>query len=139
MGEIDNSLLKYLTIGVPKEVYPGEKRVSIVPKLIPKLLAVGFDVIVEQGAGNNAGYHDSEYIKVGARVVSYQELYEKTDILIKIRPPQLDPIRNYHESQMYTEIKFLISYIYPRTNTDLIERLTKFKQITVIACDCVPR
>lgn len=131
--------MKYLTIGIPKEVFPGEKRVSIVPKIIPKLLAVGFDVVVEEGAGIDAGFSDYDYIRSGAKVVSYQELYEKTDILIKIRPPQIDPIRNYHETQMYSEIKFLISYIYPRTNTDLIERLTKLKQITVIGCDCVPR
>ena len=141
---INNNLIKidsikYLRIGVPKEIFPNEKRVSIVPKTVLMLMNIGFDVFLESGAGISAGYSDTDYANYGATIVNAKELYEKTDILVKIRPPQFNSINNIHESQLYSNIKFLISHIYPRTNTELIEKLVKNRQITVIANDCVPR
>jgi NAD(P) transhydrogenase subunit alpha len=133
------NVIKYLTIGVPKEIFPSEKRVSLVPNTVSKLLNLGFDVVIETGAGEDAGYSDFEYSSIGAKIVHYKEVYEKADILIKIRPPQIDNKRNTHEINMYNNIKFLICYVYPRTNPDLITRLNKHKQMIVIACDCVPR
>jgi NAD/NADP transhydrogenase alpha subunit len=56
-------------VGVPKEIYPGERRVALIPTVVPNLAKAGFEVIVEAGAGLAAGYPDSQYSEKGARVV----------------------------------------------------------------------
>lgn len=124
---------------MPKEIFPKEGRVSLIPKTAAKLLNLGFDVLVESMAGVLSGFTDEDYIESGATIVNKYELYDKTDILIKIHPPQFDVKNNCNEVQLYSKIKFLFSYIYPMTNIDLVKKLVMNKQLTVIACDCVPR
>ena len=55
-------------IGVPKEVFPGEKRVATVPEVVPKLAKLGFSVIVESGAGDAANCADETYVAAGAEI-----------------------------------------------------------------------
>ena len=55
-------------IGVPKEVFPGEKRVATVPDAVTKLVKLGFAVVVEQGAGDLADLSDAAYIEAGATI-----------------------------------------------------------------------
>ncbi|MGZ6989422.1 MAG: Re/Si-specific NAD(P)(+) transhydrogenase subunit alpha, partial [Thermoanaerobaculia bacterium] len=56
-------------IGVPKETFPGEKRVATVPEVVPKLVKLGFSVIVQSGAGEAASIGDEAYAAAGARIV----------------------------------------------------------------------
>jgi len=57
-------------IGVPKETYPGERRVALVPMVLPVLTKAGFEVVIEGSAGLQAGYPDAQYIDKGAQIVS---------------------------------------------------------------------
>jgi len=57
-------------IGVPKEIYPGERRVALVPMVVPTLTKAGFEVHVQAGAGIEAGYPDAQYSEKGAKVIS---------------------------------------------------------------------
>ena len=59
-----------MIVGVPRETYPGERRVALVPTVIPSLLRAGFEVLVQAGAGRNAGYPDADYSTRGARIVA---------------------------------------------------------------------
>ena len=59
-----------MIVGVPKEIYPNERRVALVPGVIPNLKKTGLDVVVEAGAGTKAGYPDSEYTEKGARLIA---------------------------------------------------------------------
>src|SRR5437764_12143449 len=77
-----------LLIGVPREVYPGEKRVATVPDVVDKLMKHGFRVAVEAGAGEGAQIDDDAYRAAGAEVVSDRAaLWRDADIVFKVRAP----------------------------------------------------
>ena len=59
-----------MILGVPRESYPGERRVAIVPAATPALVKAGFEVLVEAGAGLEAGYPDRDYTEKGAKLAS---------------------------------------------------------------------
>lgn len=74
MSEYKKNYVK--TIGVPKEVQELEKRVSLVPSTVKYLVKKKFRVLVENGAGNDAGISDEDYINAGADIVSTNEVWE---------------------------------------------------------------
>ena len=69
-------------IGVPKEIFPGEKRVATVPEVVQKLAKLGFSVIVQSGAGDAANFDDEAYRAAGAAVVpTASDLWSRSDIV----------------------------------------------------------
>lgn len=74
-----------LTIGVPREIQFNEKRVGLTPDAAKSLIKSGFNIIVEDGAGSNAQFKDSDYVEVGAQIKPLQELYKNSDIIIKVK------------------------------------------------------
>ena len=76
-----------LTIGVMKETYPGENRVSLSPDAVALLTKEGLHVIVQSGAGEMAAFSDSTYVDAGAIVVKGDAMFAQADIIAKIRPP----------------------------------------------------
>src|SRR5437879_3536847 len=76
---------KFVIIGVPKESYPGERRVALVPLVIPNLMKVGHSVVVEAGAGIAAGYPDAPYVEKGARIASSRaEVFAQADLIVQV-------------------------------------------------------
>jgi NAD(P) transhydrogenase subunit alpha len=80
-----------MNIGVPKETWPGEQRVSIIPTTVASLKKTGLHVSVEQGAGNAAGFHDDEYEKNGATITSRDEIFQSSDVILQVRAMPVDP------------------------------------------------
>ena len=77
-----------LTIGVPREVFAGEKRVATVPDVVEKLIKLGFKVAVESGAGDAANFSNDVYRSAGAEIVeSAANLWATSDIVFKVRAP----------------------------------------------------
>ena len=75
-----------MTIGVPKETYPGERRVALVPLSLPALIKAGHEVLIEAGAGEAAGFADSEFTEKGARIVSSRaELFGAAEAIFQVR------------------------------------------------------
>jgi NAD(P) transhydrogenase subunit alpha len=73
-----------MIVGVPREGYPGERRVALVPAMLPNLKKAGLDVLVQAGAGQAAGYRDAEYVEKGARLVaSREEVFATADIIVQ--------------------------------------------------------
>lgn len=73
-----------MIVGVPKEIYPGDRRVALVPAVIPSLKKSGMDVVIEAAAGIGAGYPDAEYVEKGARAVrSRAEVFQTADIIVQ--------------------------------------------------------
>jgi proton-translocating NAD(P)+ transhydrogenase subunit alpha len=119
-----------MKIGVPKEMGVGEKRVSIVPESVSKL---GVEVIVETGAGSQAGYDDSSYMAAGCKIAAdAQSLYAGSELVAKIAPP------TPKESSMFMQGSTLISYLYPLNNVESLKQLAS-KGITAFALDLMPR
>src|SRR6185295_9407977 len=76
---------RFMIVGVPKESYPGERRVALVPGVLPNLAKAGMQVVVEAGAGASAGYPDSEYAEKGAKVVSSRaEVFSGSEIVAQV-------------------------------------------------------
>jgi len=74
-----------MVIGVPKESFPGERRVALVPAVVPSLAKAGFEVAVEARAGLSAGYPDAEYTAKGAKIVTDRsEIFRQADIVVQI-------------------------------------------------------
>jgi len=122
-----------LLIGVPKETFPGEKRVATVPEVVEKLIKLGFRVAVESNAGEAANFGDDTYRDAGAEVVpTAAELWAKSDIVFKVRPP------NPGEVALMREGGMLVDFIWPAQNPELMQQLAS-KKATVLAIDSLPR
>lgn len=120
-------------IGIPREVFPGEKRVATVPEVVGKLIKLGFSVAVEAGAGDAANMSDDAYRDAGATVVpDAAQLWATSDIVFKVRGPTVDEVALMREGGT------LISFIWPAQNPELMQQLAA-KQATVLAIDALPR
>lgn len=73
-----------MKLGVPKESFPGENRVAIVPAVVPQLVQLGFEVLVEHGAGTDAGFLDEHYVAKGAQLADRAACIE-ADIVVHVR------------------------------------------------------
>ncbi|MBE9221084.1 Re/Si-specific NAD(P)(+) transhydrogenase subunit alpha [Cyanobacterium stanieri LEGE 03274] len=130
--EVENKKTS-LKIAIPREIYPNECRVSATPDTVQKLQKLGFEVLVETGAGERANFDDRLYTSVGCKIIENREqLWQEGDIILKVRPPEAQ------EVELLTEDKTLISFIYPAQNPDLLAQLAQ-KKATVFAMDAVPR
>ncbi len=122
-----------LTIGVPREVYAGEKRVATVPDVVEKLIKLGFTLLVESGAGELANFSDETYRAAGASIESdTAALWAKSDIIFKVRGP------NEQEVELLRTGGTLVSFLWPAQNPELLKKLAA-KKATVLAMDSVPR
>ncbi len=120
-------------IGVPREVFPGEKRVATVPEVVPKLAKLGFSVIVQSGAGDAASIGDEAYAAAGAKVVpDAAAVWSGADIVFKVRAPTDEEVQSMRGGQI------LVSFIWPAQNPQLLQSLAA-RKVTVLAMDSVPR
>ena len=120
-------------IGIPRETFPGEKRVATVPDVVEKLIKLGFTVAVEAGAGEAANFSDDAYRAAGAEVVDgAAALWAGSDIVFKVRPPSPEEVGLMREGGT------LIDFIWPAQNPELMQQLAA-KNATVLAIDCLPR
>lgn len=127
------------TIGIPKEIHPGEKRVAATPQTILKLKKLGFNVLVESGAGSAINASDAEYIEAGAEITSdVRRLWNEVDIVVKVRPPEENESVGANEADLLREGGWLIGFIWPAQNREIVDRLAR-RKATVFAMDCIPR
>src|SRR5436190_3700520 len=80
-----------MRVGIPKESWPGETRVAVIPAAIPGLVKSGLEVAVESGAGTAAGFPDDSYRSQGAILVPRPELFRTSDIVLQVRATPADP------------------------------------------------
>ncbi|MDP5240765.1 Re/Si-specific NAD(P)(+) transhydrogenase subunit alpha [Uliginosibacterium sp. 31-16] len=122
-----------LLIGVPREVFSGEKRVATVPEVVEKLIKLGFRVTVETGAGDLANCSDDAYRAAGAEIAeNAAKLWSGADIIFKVRAPSDEEVALMREGCT------LISFIWPAQNPELMQKLAA-KKVTVLAIDALPR
>jgi NAD(P) transhydrogenase subunit alpha len=120
-------------IGVPRETFPGEKRVATVPEVVEKLIKLGFKVAVESGAGEAANFSDEAYRAAGAEIISgAAALWAASDIVFKVRPPSADEVKLMREGGA------LIGFVWPAQNPELMQQLAA-RKATVLAIDALPR
>jgi NAD(P) transhydrogenase subunit alpha len=122
-----------LIIGVPREVFAGEKRVATVPEVVVKLVKLGFAVMVERGAGDAANFDDEAYRAAGAQIApDAAALWAGSDIVFKVRAPLVE------ELPLIRKGTTLISFVWPAQNPELMQQLAE-REATVLAIDSLPR
>ncbi len=128
-----------MLIGIPKEIHPGEQRVAVTPNVTEQLKKLGFSVCIEKGAGAGANFSDEAYKEAGADIIpTAKALWKKSDLVLKVRGPEKDPVSGVEETELLSEKGNLISFIWPAQNEALLKELAK-KKATVLAMDSVPR
>jgi NAD(P) transhydrogenase subunit alpha len=119
-----------MIIGVPKERVAGERRVALVPELVAKLTKAGFEVRVETGAGESAGFPDSLYTEQGARLQA--DVLSESDVVLKVQTPTGPEIERCKEGAV------LIGFLQPYSPEVAIEKLAA-RRITAFAMELMPR
>ncbi len=128
-----------MKIGIPKEIHPDEKRVATTPEVAAELQKLGFTVAIESGAGVAANFADSAYAEAGVEVVSdTRELWAGSDIVMKVRGPEMHPTLNVDEQELLHEGQVLISFLWPAQNPALLDSLAT-RRVTALAMDSIPR
>jgi NAD(P) transhydrogenase len=123
-----------LTVGVPRERFPNERRVALTPANATLLRKKGFSkVLVEHGAGAQAQFLDEQYKAAGATVVTRDELFKDANILLKVRA-----LLQGEETGLLREDTTIISFLYPAQNKELVDALAA-KKVTAFAMDMIPR
>ncbi|MBF0297072.1 MAG: Re/Si-specific NAD(P)(+) transhydrogenase subunit alpha, partial [Magnetococcales bacterium] len=128
-----------MQIGIPREIYQGERRVAASPDSVKQFIKLGFTVAVESNAGQEANFSDEVYKEAGAEIVAdAKTLCATADILLKVRAPMVNPATKSHEADLLREGMTLISFIWPAQNKELMDKLAA-RKVTVMAMDSVPR
>ena len=130
-----------MLIGIPKEIMHGERRVSAIPETVAKLVKDGAEVWVEKNAGEGAFFHDNQYVQAGAKIVDdVAVIYEKADVILKVKEPQFNHEKNLHEVDMMHAGQVLITFIHPASpvNHDMVRAMAK-KAVVGLTLDGVPR
>ena len=122
-----------MIIGAPKEIAKGEKRVAMTPDSASQLQKLGYDCIIESGAGTDAGFSDATYEKSGVKVVkTASALWKTADVVVKVQGVSSKEQKYLHPGQT------VISFFWPAQNPDLMEKF-KAAKTNAIAMDMVPR
>ena len=128
-----------MKIGIPKEVHENERRVACTPEQAKHLSKLGHQVLLEHNAGLGAGFADSEYQAVGVVIIhDSRDLWAQAQLVCKVRPPEKNHQLKWHEADLLTAGKILISFFWPAQNQKLLKQIAA-RGATVLAMDAVPR
>ncbi|MGJ9494046.1 Re/Si-specific NAD(P)(+) transhydrogenase subunit alpha [Actinotignum sp. GS-2025a] len=120
-----------MLVGIPKSTRPGDPLVAGTPDTVAKLIALGYEVAVETGAGEASSYPDSQYESAGARLVSAQEAWA-ADIVLATDAPDISYLDRMSRGAT------LIARTNPAGSPELIEELSR-RGLTALALDAIPR
>jgi NAD(P) transhydrogenase subunit alpha len=118
-----------MRIGVPRETAAGERRVALVPEVVGKIVAAGFEVLVQRGAGEAASFPDAAYEEAGARLV---DDWADAEAVVKVQKPSDEEAGRLREGQV------LIGFLQPLTDPEGIERLAQ-RGVIAFAMESIPR
>src|SRR5690606_4606915 len=110
-------------LGTPEELRPGERRVAATPETTSRLITLGFEVLVQAGAGLGASFDDAAYRAAGATIVpDARALYASSDVVLKVQPPEHNAELGVHEADLLRVGGTLICFLWPAKNRELIDR-----------------
>ena len=128
-----------MIIGVTKESYPGERRVALVPSVVPNLVRAGFEVLVESGAGAEAGYPDAQYSERGARVLANRNaVFRRADIIVQVLCYGSNDITGEADLALLRREQVLIGFLRPLGSLAVMRQIAK-TGVTAFAEELMPR
>jgi NAD(P) transhydrogenase subunit alpha len=126
-------------IGVPKESYPGERRVALVPLVVPNLLKAGLEVVIETSAGVEAGYPDALYIEKGAKILPDRAaLFAKADIVVQVLCYGSNDVTGKADLPLMRRGQILIGFLRPLGSDEVIQQIAQ-TGVTSFSVELMPR
>jgi proton-translocating NAD(P)+ transhydrogenase subunit alpha len=128
-----------MIVGVPKEIYPNERRVALVPAVIPNLKKAGLDVVVEAGAGTRAGYPDADYAEKGARLASSRaEVFQTADIVVQFLCHGANDRNGAEDLTLMRQGQALVGFLRPLGTLKTLEDIAG-RGVTAFSVELMPR
>ena len=128
-----------MIIGVPKEIYPGERRVALVPAVLPTLIKAGFEVHVQAGAGFAAGYPDGQYAEKGAKIISERgAVFAEADIIVQLLGYGANDINGQADIPLFRRDQILIGFLRPFGLLDVVQQVAQ-TGVTAFTVELMPR
>ncbi len=127
-----------LNVGVPRETMPGERRVALIPRALDAIGKLGASVAVEQGAGVEAGFPDSQYAARGAKVTTRAEVFAQSDIILQVRALGANPDAGRADLPLLRSGQMVIGFGEPLTAAAEMSALAS-KGVSFLAMELVPR
>ncbi len=128
-----------MIVGVPKESYPGERRVALVPAVVPLLAKAGLEVVVESGAGQQAGYPDSLYTEKGAKVLPDRAaVFSTADIIVQVLCYGANDINGKADIPLLRRDQILVGFLRPLGTAEVLQQVAA-AGVTSFAVELMPR
>jgi len=128
-----------MIVGILKETFQDERRVSITPAVVPSILNAGLQILFEKGAGEPAGFTDREYEEKGAKIISERKtIFSSSGILLFVRGPGANPEFRKEEFEMLRKNQVLAGFLEPFYAPQTIKELAK-REVIAFAMELIPR
>ncbi|MBI1872635.1 MAG: NAD(P)(+) transhydrogenase (Re/Si-specific) subunit alpha, partial [Acidobacteria bacterium] len=128
-----------MIIGVPKETFPGERRVALIPAVVPTLAKAHLQVVLEREAGREAGFPDAEYEQKGARIApTRRDLFDQAGVIAQVRTPGANPAAGRADIELLTPGKVIVGMAEPLVELETIKTLAD-RRVTSFAMELMPR
>jgi H+-translocating NAD(P) transhydrogenase subunit alpha len=126
-------------VGVPKEIYPGERRVALTPVVVPMLAKAGLEVAIEAGAGVAAGYPDAQYQEKGAKVLPDRAaVFAQSDIIVQVLSHGANDKNGASDLPLLRSGQVLIGFLRPLASVETVQQVAK-SGATAFAVELMPR
>jgi len=126
-------------VGVPKEIYPGERRVALTPVVVPMLAKAGLEVAIEAGAGVEAGYPDTQYQEKGAKVLSDRAaVFSQCDIIAQVLCHGANDNNGASDLPLMRRGQVLVGFLRPFASAEMVQQVAQ-TGITSFAVELMPR
>lgn len=128
-----------MIIGVPKETFPGERRVALIPAALPSLTKAHIQVVIERGAGAEAGFPDAEYEQKGARIAATRrDVFDQAGLIAQVRTPGANPAAGQADIELLGPGKVIVGMAEPLIELETIKTLAE-RRVTSFALELMPR
>ncbi len=128
-----------MIVGVPKESYPGERRVALAPAVIPTLVKAGLEIVIESRAGEQAGYPDPLYAEKGAKILPDREsVFSTADIIVQVLCYGANDISGQADLALLRRDQILIGFLRPLGSAESVQHIAA-AGVTAFAVELIPR
>jgi H+-translocating NAD(P) transhydrogenase subunit alpha len=126
-------------VGVPKEIYPGERRVALTPAVVPNLAKAGFEIVIESGAGSAAGYPDGQYAEKGVKILaSRAEVFSTAEIITQVLCHGANDVNGVEDLRLFRRGQIVIGFLRPLGSAEAVQQVAS-TGITSFCVELIPR
>ena len=128
-----------MIVGIPKESFPGERRVALVPSVIPSLLKAGFEVVIESGAGDAACYPDAEYVGKGGKILRERaEVFKAADVVLQVLCYGSNDVTGKADLPLLRSGQVLIGFLRPLGSLETVQEIAA-RGVAAFSIELMPR